>query len=220
MRYTEFVNNQKPRNRIKELGGRALANAELLSVALWIRESEAAESLAQLYNQYGSLAAIPREKIVEIKGLGNQVADAVNAISEIVRREATNVAEPKPSINSPEDIAQLVMYEMSALDREELWVMLLDSRNQVLKIDRLYKGTLDSCTVKVGEIFRSAIVEGAASIIVLHNHPSGDPEPSVDDIKLTRAIREAGRLVDIELLDHMVIAGGRFVSFKARGLGF
>ena len=220
MKYTDFTPRETPRNRIKELGGQALASAELLSVALWIRNSDPASELAALYNKYGSLAAIPRKEIVEINGLGDQVADAVEAITEIIRREHTNTADSKPTINSPNEIANLVMYEMSAFDHEELWVMLLDSRNGVIGIEKLYKGTLDACTVKVGELFKAAITESARSIIVIHNHPSGDTTPSVDDIRLTRTVCEAGRLVDIEVLDHLIIGGGSFTSLKTTRQGF
>jgi DNA repair protein RadC len=114
----------------------------------------------------------------------------------------------------------LVRFEMSALEQEELWVILLNTRNSVIDVDAVYKGSLNSSQVRVGELFRTAIRRNAAAIIVVHNHPSGDPTPSPDDVAITRAILQAGKLLDIDVLDHLVIAGGRHVSLKERGLGF
>jgi DNA repair protein RadC len=122
--------------------------------------------------------------------------------------------------HSPEEAAQLILYEMSALDQEELWVLLLDTRNHFLATDIVYRGSLNSSQVRVGELFKSAVRRNAASIIVAHNHPSGDPTPSPDDVAVTRAIVEAGKLLDIDVLDHLVIGNGKFVSLKQRGLGF
>lgn len=109
---------------------------------------------------------------------------------------------------------------MSALEQEELRVLLLDIRNRVLDTVTVYRGSINSSQVRVGELFRTAIRRNAASIIVIHNHPSGDPTPSPDDVAVTRAMTQAGKLLDIEVLDHLVIGHGRFVSMKDRGLGF
>jgi DNA repair protein RadC len=109
---------------------------------------------------------------------------------------------------------------MAGLSQENLWVINLDTRNRMLNIEKLYVGSLNSSMVRVGELFRSAIQRNAASIIVVHNHPSGDPTPSPEDIALTKSIVQAGKLLDIELLDHLVIGQSKFVSMKERGLGF
>ena len=123
-------------------------------------------------------------------------------------------------IRSPKDAADLIQYEMVGLPQENLWVLLLDTRNRVLKIEKLYKGSLNSSTVRVGELFKSALTNNAASIILAHNHPSGDPTPSPEDVALTRAASQAGHLLDVELLDHIVIGQNKFVSLKDKGLGF
>ena len=128
--------------------------------------------------------------------------------------------EERHSIHSIADIAALVQYEMSVLEQEELRVILLDSRNHIIDLVTVYRGSLNSSQVRVGELFKDAIRRNAASVIVIHNHPSGDPTPSPDDIALTRAIVEAGKLIDIDVLDHLVIGTGRFVSMKEKGLGF
>jgi DNA repair protein RadC len=123
-------------------------------------------------------------------------------------------------VHSPQDAADLVRYEMSALEQEELRVLLLDNRNRVLAVESVYRGSVNSSQVRVGELFKAAIRRNAPALIVAHNHPSGDPTPSPDDVAVTRAIVQAGKLLDVDVLDHLVIAGGKFVSLKERGLGF
>jgi DNA repair protein RadC len=126
-----------------------------------------------------------------------------------------------PVINSPADAAALVQYEMGLLEQEYLKVMVLDTRNRVLDIVEIYRGSVNSSQVRVGEIFKPALQRMAPAIIVIHNHPSSDPTPSPDDVTVTRAIVQAGKLLDIACLDHIIIGGtGRFVSLKERGLGF
>ena len=126
----------------------------------------------------------------------------------------------RPSISSPADAANILQCFIGALDHEEMWVMNLDTRNRVMSLVALYKGSVNSSQVRVGEIFRQAITDNAPSILVAHNHPSGECTPSPDDVSVTRAIVQAGKLLDIECLDHLVIAGGGYVSLKERGLGF
>lgn len=123
-------------------------------------------------------------------------------------------------INSPADAAALVSYEMAALEQEHLRVILLDRRNRVLDKVEVYKGSVNSSQVRVGEVFKEAIRRNASAVIVIHNHPSGDPTPSPDDVAVTRAITQAGKLLDVEVLDHLVIGQGKWVSMKERGLGF
>ena len=151
----------------------------------------------------------------------NSIAKAaqIKAALELGYRMEKEAVEQE-KIQSPEQAAQLILYEMSALDQEELWVILLNTRNHVQLIETIYRGSLNSSQVRVGELFKSAVRRNAASIIVAHNHPSGDPTPSPDDIAVTRAIVEAGKLLDVDVLDHLVIGSGKFVSLKQRGLGF
>jgi DNA repair protein RadC len=118
------------------------------------------------------------------------------------------------------DAAALVSDELAILDHEELFVIVLDRRNNVIQIIRLYSGSVNSSQVRVGEVFRDAIKLNGSAIIPAHNHPSGDPTPSPDDVAVTRAMVNAGKLLDIEVLDHLVIGRDRFVSLKERGLGF
>jgi DNA repair protein RadC len=158
--------------------------------------------------------------VCQEKGIGRAKAAQIKAAVELGRRMVRDNPEESVTIHSPQDAADLVMYEMHALEQEELRVILLDTRNRVIRIEEVYRGSLNASQVRVGELFKSAIKRSAASLIVVHNHPSGDPTPSPDDIAITRAIIQAGKLLDIEVLDHLIVGRGRFVSLKERGLGF
>lgn len=158
-------------------------------------------------------------ELAKVKGINHRTAVRIKAALNLGLR--LNIpAEERPSINSPADAASLVQYEMGLLEKEHLRVFLLDRRNRVMDIPEIYQGSVNSSQVRVGEIFRPAVQRLASAIIVCHNHPSGDPTPSPDDVAVTRAIVQAGKLLDVECLDHLVIGQGRWVSLKERGLGF
>ena len=162
----------------------------------------------------------PFEELCNQHGIGQAKAAQIKAALEPGNRVKWFELNENKTIHSPQDAANLVKFEMSALEQEELRVMLLDTRNRVMDTVTIYRGSLNSSQVRVGELFKAAIRRNAASIIVIHNHPSGDPTPSPDDVAVTRAIVQAGKLLDIDVLDHMVIGQGRWVSLKERGLGF
>lgn len=126
----------------------------------------------------------------------------------------------RPSVRAPDAAYEVLRPFLEPLQHEELWVLNLDTRNRVKNLTKLYQGNVNSSQVRVGEVFRQAISDNTPSIIIAHNHPSGDPSPSPQDIALTRAIAEAGKLLDINVLDHIVVGAGRYVSLKERGLGF
>lgn len=128
--------------------------------------------------------------------------------------------ETKVIIRSPKDAAALVQVEMESLPQEELRVLLLTTKNAVIDIVPIYRGTINSSPVRAAEIFRPAIIANAASIVVVHCHPSGDPTPSPEDIKTTSALVQAGQVLDVEVLDHLIIGKGTYMSLKERGLGF
>jgi DNA repair protein RadC len=142
------------------------------------------------------------------------------AAVEIGRRLAQAPPRDREALQSPEDVYRRVKYEMQALEQEHLRVLLLDTRNRLLRQVDVYVGSLNTSLVRIGEIFRDAIQRGAASMIVVHNHPSGDPTPSSEDVAVTRALVQAGRLLDVEVLDHVVVGRAGFTSLKAKGLGF
>ncbi len=154
-----------------------------------------------------------------IKGIHQATAVRIKAALNLgLRLNAPN--DERPIINSPGDAAQLVQNEMSLLEEEHLRTLLLDTKNHLLDIVDVYKGSVNMSQVRVGEVFKAAIRRNATAIIVVHSHPSGDPTPSPEDIAVTRAIVQAGKLLDCQLLDHLIIGTGRWVSLKERGLGF
>jgi DNA repair protein RadC len=224
-RISDMQQSARPRERLAEFGARVLRDDELLAILIRVGvEGENAvqvgERLLQEFNGLQGIHQASFEEVCNQRGIGPAKAAQILAAIELGSRMEKRNPEEKPVIQSPEDAASIITYEMSGLEQEELWVLLLDSRNRVLKIERLYRGSLNSSPVRIGEIFKAAIRRGAASIIIAHNHPSGDPSPSPDDINLTRMVNKAGKLLDIELLDHIVIGGFNFVSLKERGLGF
>jgi DNA repair protein RadC len=158
-------------------------------------------------------------ELAKVKGINQATAVRIKAALNLGLRLHIP-AEERPAINSPADAAALVQYEMGLLEKEHLRVLLLDRRNRVMDVVEIYQGSVNSSQVRVGEIFRPAIQRLASAIIVCHNHPSSDPTPSPDDVAVTRAIVQAGKLLDCECLDHLVIGRGRWVSLKERGLGF
>lgn len=184
------------------------------------RQIEIAETLLI---RFGDLPGLYRAQTVEIGtvlGVGQSTAARLKAALAIGKRLATHVPEERQTINSPRDAAALVQHDMGILEQEHLRVIVLNTRNRVLDIVEIYKGSLNSAQVRVSEVFRPAIQHNAAAIIAVHNHPSQDPSPSPDDISLTRALVQAGKNLDVSLLDHLIIAGGRWVSLKERKLGF
>lgn len=182
---------------------------------------ETADALLAHFNgRLSDLRRAPAHEIADIPGIGQQNAARIKAAVELGLRLTLNTEEDRPTIHSPADAAAMLQHEMSALEQEHLRVILLDTRNRVIDIVEIYHGSLNSAQVRVAELFKPAIQRMSAAIILVHNHPSGDPTPSPDDVAVTRAVVQAGKLLDIDTLDHLVIGRGRFVSLKERGLGF
>lgn len=224
-RIKDLDHSERPRERLARLGAKALSTAELLAILIrvGIRGENAVQIGHRLLNTFDGLAGFHRVTYNEIcsqRGIGPAKAAQVLAAVELGCRLNSLSPQDRPSINSPEDAADLVRYEMSALQQEELRVILLNTRNRVLSMETIYRGSLNSSQVRVAEIFKPAINANAAAIIIVHNHPSGDPTPSPDDLTVTRAIIEAGKLMDIDVLDHLVIGQTQYISLKERKLGF
>ncbi|MGE5642201.1 MAG: RadC family protein [Byssovorax cruenta] len=224
-RIADLHESDRPRERLATLGPQALSNAELIAILLRVGVTgESAIQVGQrLLSKFKGLTGIhraPFKELMDQRGLGEAKASQIKAAIELGRRLALETPEERPSINSPADAAALVQYEMSVLEQEHLRVMLLDRRNRVLETVEVYKGSVNSSQVRVGELFKEAVRKNASALIVIHNHPSGDPTPSPDDVAVTRAIVQAGKLLDVEVLDHLVIGQSRWVSLKERGLGF
>jgi DNA repair protein RadC len=221
-RITDLHESERPRERLKALGAQALSNAELLAILLRVGvQGENVVQLGQrLLQTFGGLSGLHRVSFDELcaqHGVGEAKAAQIKAAIELGRRLSLE-SDARPVISSPADAAALLSYEMSGLEQEHLRVILLDTRNHVLEIREVYRGSVNSAQVRIAEVFRDAVRRNATAIVVAHNHPSGDPTPSPEDIALTRALVQAGKLLDILVLDHLIIGQGRFVSLKERGV--
>jgi DNA repair protein RadC len=215
-------NYRRPANtasqQLERHGPEAAADEELL--ALVVGERVPASRVARrLIDRFGSLGGVSRALPVELRvaGLSEAAALRVVACAELGRRVARAWSAEPWVIRSPTDVAEPLIDAMGALEREELRVLMLDTKNVVTAERTVYRGNLAGSSVRVGEVFRDAVRACAAAIIVAHNHPSGDPAPSGEDLRITADLAEAGRLLDIELLDHLVIGRGRWSSMRALG---
>ena len=225
LRIKDLPEDERPRERMYKYGAQALRNAELLAILIQTGNVEetavqVAEKLLQKYNGDLGRLSIENEKQIseDIKGLGPSKAAKIMAAFELGRRRASLPGEEKPRIGSPEDVSNLMMPTMRDLLNETLHVLCLDTKNYVTKQDRIFEGSLNASVIHPREVFRFAIREAAASIILVHNHPSGDATPSSDDIRATKQLVEAGKYIEIPVLDHIIIGDGRFVSLKEQEL--
>lgn len=221
----DFTAGDRPRERLMQVGERALITSELLAIIF--RTGVGGENVVRLSERllvsFGGLPGLARASITELQsvnGIGPVKAVEIKAALELGRRLLASAPEQRARVSSPADAANLLMSDMALLEQEHLRLVLLDTRNQVLGTPTVYIGSLNTSVIRVGEIFRHAIKENAAAMIVAHNHPSGDPSPSPEDIRVTKQIVSAGQLLDVDVLDHLVIGHGRYVSLKERGLGF
>ncbi|MDW8317640.1 MAG: DNA repair protein RadC [Anaerolineae bacterium] len=221
----DLPQGERPRERLAHYGASALSTAELLAIILRVGTDgenvlRVAEQLLVRFDGLPGLAQATVEELCQVKGVGVAKAVQVKAALELGRRLLVAAPHERPQILNPADAANLLMAEMSLLSQEHLRTLLLDSRNRVMKIHTVYVGSLNAASVRVAELFREAIRANCASLILAHNHPSGDPTPSAEDVQLTRSAVEAGQLLGIDVLDHLIIGRQRFVSMKERGLGF
>jgi len=221
----EMPAGEQPRERLRDLGPAALSDAELLAILL--RTGTAGRTVLDLARDllsvYGSLHGLLRANLTElarVHGMGPVKATQVKAALELGRRLLLAAPDQRLQVRSPEDVAALLMVEMGHLDQEQLRALLMDARHQVIRQVLVYQGNVSTSLVRVGEIFREAVRENCAAIIAVHNHPSGDSSPSPEDVAVTREIVQAGRLLGIEVLDHLIIGRQRYVSLRERGLGF
>ena len=201
--------------RLGRSGPEACGDVELLAIATGRRLSQAALLLERMGGMPGLASATTHELIRA--GLAPGRAAALASACEIGRRGAAALPDGRWVIRSPGDVAERLLPAMSRLEREELRVAVLNTKNVVTALATVYVGNLAGSAVRVGEIYRDAVRRNAAAVLVVHNHPSGDPTPSGEDLRITAELAEAGRLLDIELLDHLVIGRDRWVSLRAAG---
>ena len=216
--------SERPRERLQKFGIAALSAQEIL--ALILGRGAAGESVMvtaqRLLSQFGNLKGIASasvEELSQIKGIGIAKASQIKAAFELANRlESYSEAGEKPVIKTPDDVASLVKSRLKGKKKEHFLALLLDTRNQLIKVAEISVGSLDTSVVHTREVFKEAISASAASVIFVHNHPSGDPGASEDDIKLTKRLAEAGGIMGIDVLDHIIICDKEHLSLKREGL--
>jgi DNA repair protein RadC len=221
----DLPEDERPRERLKYHGAAALSNTELLAILL--RTGTKGENVLNLSSRLlaekkglpGLLKASISD-LANIKGVGLAKACQLKAALELGRRLMIAAPHQKPQITCPADAANLFMVEMGSLEQEHLRLLVLDTKNYILSSPVVYKGNVNTSIIRVGELFRYALKENATAIILMHNHPSGDPTPSPEDVHVTERIVKAGKMLDIDILDHIIIGQQRFVSLKERGVAF
>jgi DNA repair protein RadC len=215
----ELPSHERPRERLRSFGSAALSTAELLAIVLrtGTRGDNALTLASKLLAKYGGLSGLMRADFHELcaeHGMGEAKSAQVKAALEIGRRLSFLPAETRYPIRTPQDAANLVMLDLAYLDTEQLRILLLDGRGQLVEKISSTQGTVNRAVARAAEIFRPAVIRNCPGLILCHNHPSGDPTPSPEDIEVTQRLVEAGRLLDIELVDHLIIGQQRFVSLK------
>ncbi len=217
----EFLPTDQPRYRLAHQGAAALSDAELLAVITGVSCLETAQRLLIAAGGLRGLQALSTVELQQlVAGISTGRAAQLKAAIELGTRVARGEHMARRQVKSPGDIADLLLLEMSHLDQEHLRTVLLDTKNRIQAISTVYIGSLNASMVRIGEVFKEAIRRNSAALIVAHNHPSGDATPSPEDVLVTREIVQAGKLLDVDILDHIVIGHGVWVSLRERGLGF
>jgi DNA repair protein RadC len=218
-RIKDLQESQRPRERLENQGAEVLNDSELIAILLRVgmRGASAVQIGQRLLYQFGGLDGLHRAsfpELCDVEGVGPAKAAQIKAAIEVGRRIAKIQPQERRVISSPQDVADQVQYKMAALEQEELWVLLLNTRNQHIRTEHLYRGSLNASTVRPAEIFKSGIRHNAASLIIVHNHPSGDPSPSPEDVNLTRMLIESGKMLELPILDHVVVGTKGIISIK------
>ena len=223
LEYVTFIRDMapsdRPRERLRDAGAGALSNPELLAILL--RTGTANESVIDLatglLTSCGGLEGLARRSHAELctlKGFGEAKAAQLLAALELGRRVSVNRGDDRPVVRSPQDVERLLRDKMVHYDQEHFVVLVLDTRNRLLAEKDLFTGTVNATNVRTAEVFREAVVRNAPGIIIAHNHPAGDPQPSAEDLAVTREIARAGKMLDIDVLDHIVIARQGVASLR------
>ena len=222
IRVNDIPLNERPIEKLLQFGVNTLSHDELLAIVL--RTGTKGENVIELskrllweLNGLDGLLDVSYEEVSKIKGIKKVKACQIIAIMEIVNRTLKS-QNKEIKISSPRDVSALLINEMANLNQEVFKLILLNTKNIVISTKDIFKGTLNSSVVHPREVFKEAVQRGSANIIVCHNHPSGDPNPSKEDINITIRLKECGRIMGIELLDHIIIGNNKYVSLKEKGI--
>jgi len=216
--------SERPRERLLKLGSEALSAQEILALLLGrgVRGESVMVTAQRLLSRFGNLNRIANasvEELTEINGIGPAKAAQIKAAVELSKRLESPVQEGgKPVLKSPEDVVKLIKMKLKGKKKEHFLVLCLDTRNHLINCKSVSVGSLDTSVVHPREVFKEAITASAASVIFAHNHPSGDPEPSEEDIELTKRLVKAGEIIGIDVLDHIIVCDKGYLSLKAKNL--
>ncbi|MGL5244267.1 MAG: RadC family protein [Sarcina sp.] len=222
LKINDIPKDERPREKLLVYGANTLSNEELLAIILRIgsKTENVLDLSYRILHSVGGLNGLFKSspsELMKIRGVKEAKATQLLAVCELYRRfKASSITQHK--ISKPQDIVDLVMDELMVLNQEVILVITLDTKNKVLTKKEVFKGGLNSSLVHPREIFREALMNSAASVVICHNHPSGDPTPSKEDINITLRLKECGVLMGIELLDHIIIGNNEFVSLKEKSI--
>jgi DNA repair protein RadC len=210
IRIKDLPDSEKPRERLAANGADQLSNSDLIAILLrtGMKGVSAIDVAKQLLTKFGTLENLSRAGLSElrqIKGIGRDKAVALKAAFTLARRMAAEIRQESPALDNPESIASLLREDNRTYEVEHFQVVSLNTRRKLIRIDKISQGTLDTLLVHPREVFKHALAAGAAAVVLVHNHPSGDPTPSEADIKVTRDLVRAGQVMKIEVLDHVII---------------
>lgn len=220
---TDLPSSERPRERLQRLGAQSLSVQELIAVimGMGIAGESVTDTTKRLLDRFGDLRRIANasvEELCTVRGIGLAKASQIKAAFELANRLQSSPEGEQPVVKTPEDVVIQAESKLTGRKKEHFMALLLDTRGKMIKLAEVSVGSLDASIVHPREVFGEAMAASAASVVFVHNHPSGDPEPSTEDIELNKRLVEVGELVGIDVLDHVIIAGNKFVSMKRKGL--
>ncbi len=220
----DLPEDERPREKLYKYGPKALSNTELLAIIIRTgnKENTAIEIsqklLAGKKEGISFLSDTSLQEITKVKGIGECKAAQILAAVELGKRVMSSTYKDKMKVTSPSDIADILMLDMAHLKKEHFKIVMLDTKNQIIGIEDISIGSLNSSIVHPREVYKEAIARSSASIILVHNHPSGDPTPSKEDIAITRRLAEGGDILGIKVLDHIIVGSNKYLSLKEKDI--